>query len=50
MNNSLNNEAIKDGVVPSNTGASGINNDMQDENMGLCSSTGSTASASRPGF
>ncbi|GJV87049.1 hypothetical protein Tco_1530987 [Tanacetum coccineum] len=47
MNNALNNEAVKDGVVPSDTVASGINN-TQDENLGQYPSTGPTASASHP--
>ncbi|GKB26393.1 zinc finger, CCHC-type containing protein [Tanacetum coccineum] len=47
LNNSLNNEAVKDGFQPSATVASGINNDTQDENLGQLS-TVPTASASRP--
>nr|GEU56805.1 hypothetical protein [Tanacetum cinerariifolium] len=48
LNNALNNEAVKDGVVPSDMVASGINNDTQDENLGQCPSTCPSASASRP--
>nr|GEW40736.1 hypothetical protein [Tanacetum cinerariifolium] len=48
MNKDLNNKAVKDGVVLSATVTSGINNDKQDENLGQCSYTGLTVSASSP--
>nr|GEW41755.1 hypothetical protein [Tanacetum cinerariifolium]GEW60388.1 hypothetical protein [Tanacetum cinerariifolium] len=47
MNNAWNNEALKDGVVPSDVVDSGINNDKQDENLGQGPSTCPSASASR---
>ncbi|GJY58517.1 zinc finger, CCHC-type containing protein [Tanacetum coccineum] len=45
LNNALNKEVVKDGVVPSVTVASGINVDMQEENLGQ-SSTGPSGSES----
>ncbi|GJX46706.1 hypothetical protein Tco_0271896, partial [Tanacetum coccineum] len=48
LNRALNNENVKDGVVPSATVDSAINNGTQDENLGQFSSTAPSASEAYP--
>ncbi|GJT83229.1 hypothetical protein Tco_1057571, partial [Tanacetum coccineum] len=48
MNQALNSDTVKDGVVPSATATYEINNGTQDENLGHVSSTAPTASEAHP--